>query len=115
MWARVVEIMLGFWLVISPFVFQRATGPVSPFGNDLFCGLAAMIFGLFSFWKRSGWAHFLTLIIALWLIGYGYFAGLPSPPTAQNRIITGLLLAMFAIIPNRAEEIPAGWQAFYDR
>jgi len=109
MWARVVEIMLGFWLMASPFIFRFGGSPA----NDLLCGLLVVIFGFLSYWNRANWTHFLTLLVAAWLIVFGYLAGLPAPPSAQNQIIVGLLLGMFAIIPNKTNEMPEAWRKFY--
>ena len=103
--------MLAFWLMASPFIFKSGSAGLA---NDLFLGLLIAIFCFLSFWNRTGWAHFLTLAAALWLMVFGYAAGHPAPPEAQNRIIVGLLLAMFAIIPNHIDEIPRSWQRFYD-
>jgi hypothetical protein len=103
--------MLGFWLIVSPFVFYRGAALVLSF--ELICGFLVMIFGFLSFWRRTGWTRFLTVLVGLVLIGYGWFSGYPSPPHAQNQIITGILLAMFAIIPNRVNEIPEEWREFY--
>ena len=35
-------------------------------------------------------------------------------PSSQNQIIAGLLLAMFAIIPNKTNEMPEAWRNFYN-
>lgn len=113
MWARVVEIMFGFWLIVSRFVFRHDAAEGSFLTNDLLCGFAVMILGFASFWQKTWWAHFLILLVALWLIIYGYSMGYPSPPTAQNQIVTGLLLAVFAIIPNDIDEVPDAWKKFY--
>ena len=106
--------MLGFWLLASPFVFRFAETDGSSLANDLLCGLVILVFGFLSFWNRTGWAHFLILPVAAWLIIFGYLAGHPAPPSAQNQIIVGLLLAMFAIIPNKTNEMPEAWRKFYD-
>lgn len=113
MWARIVEIMLGFWLMASPFIFQFGETDAKNWANDLSCGLAVIVFGFASYWKPTERAHFLTLAVALWLIVFGYSAGHPAPPPAQNQIICGLLIGMFAIIPNRTNEMPAAWREFY--
>lgn len=103
--------MLGFWLMASPFIFR--VSEITSVANDLLCGLAVTVLGFLSFWSRTSLAHFLTLIVALWLIVFGYIAGHPAPPSAQNQIVVGVLLGMFAIIPNRANEMPAAWKRFY--
>lgn len=113
MWARIVEIGLGFWLMMSPFIFRYAEANRGGLANDLLCGLVVIIFGFASFWNRTHWAHFLLFIVAGWLIISAYMTGHPSPPHLQNRMIVGLLLGMFAIIPNDADKIPGGWKKFY--
>lgn len=114
MWARVVEIMLGLWLMASPFIFHYVEADRSSLANDLLCGSLAMAFGFLSYWNRMGWAHFLILPVAAWLIAFGYLTGNPAPPQAQNQIIAGILLGMFAIIPNRTNELPEAWRKFYN-
>ncbi len=114
MWPRVVEIMLACWLMASPFVFRPAptgTGVAISF----LTGLGVLVLSFLSFWDRTRRAHLLILAIAVWLIVTGYVAGHPAPPSAQNRIVVGLLLAMFAIIPTRVNEIPDAWKKFYRR
>lgn len=113
MWARVVEISLGFWLMMSPFVFRIVATDSAGLINDLLCGLLAITFGFLSFWKGIGWAHFLTLAVSAWLLVSGFWTGHPAPPEVQNRIVVGLLLAMFAIIPNDIDEMPEEWQRLY--
>lgn len=113
MWARVVEIMLGFWLMASPFIFRVSNADIESPVNELLSGLLVVVFGFSSFWDRTHWAHFLILAIAFWLIVSGFLAGHPAPPTSQNEILVGILLGMLAIIPNRANEPPKSWREFY--
>lgn len=105
--------MLGFWLMASPLVFRFAETGGGGLANDLLCGLLVIIFGFLSFWNRTRRARFLIFIVAFWLIISGYLAGHPAPPAAQNQIVVGLLLAMFAVIPNRTNEMPEAWRKFY--
>jgi hypothetical protein len=113
MWSRVIEIMLGFWLLASPFIFGFAEYETKVLASDLLCGLLVIVSGFLSYLNRTKQTHFLTLIIAFGLIIFGYSAGYPAPPPAQNHIIVGLLLAMFAIIPSRTNELPEAWRKFY--
>lgn len=98
--------------MVSPLIFG-STGSRLRMASDPIFGIFIAAFGFLSFWRRTGWAHFLTLAAAVWLILSGYFTGYPAPPAAQNRIITGLILAMFAIVPNYADEMPEDWHHFY--
>jgi hypothetical protein len=114
MWGRVVELMLGLWLVLSPFIFGHDTLHPGLWRNDFACGVAIVLLALLSFWHTLRHVHLLNLLVAAWLIGFGYiYGGYPSPPGAQNNILLGLILLLFAIIPNEANQPPPPWRHYY--
>jgi hypothetical protein len=107
MWARVVEVMLGGWLALSPFIFRHTADQPALWFNDLFCALAVITFALLSFWPPLRQAHLAICGTALWLIGFGFVASPPpAPPALQNHILVGLLLLMFGVVPNEASLPP---------
>ena len=110
MWSRVVEVMLGVWLVISPFVFSHPESIRSWWINDQSTGSLVVLFGLCSYWRPTRFAHTLTIVVACWLIGFAYVHGLGGPAAAsQNHLIIGILLLMFAVIPNHASRPSRSW------
>lgn len=111
MWPRVIELMLGAWLLVSPFVF-RATPALERYTWSMVAaGSVVVIASLLSFWPRAAGARFVTLLASLWLAGHGYFAApRPGPPAAQNEIMLGLLLLVFAILPNETNRPPESWR-----
>jgi hypothetical protein len=110
MWARVIETMLGLWLTVSPFVFRHAAENRALWINDLACGFVLVTLALLSFWHPLRHAHFAIAGVALWLIVLGLLAAYPAPPASQNHILLGLILLMFAIIPNDANLPPSSWR-----
>jgi hypothetical protein len=112
MWARVIEVMLGCWLAVSPFMFRHSPGDRALWFNDLLSALAVIVLGLVSFWPPLRFAHVANLAVALWLIAFGFLAPYPTPSALQNDIVVGLLLLMFAIIPNNANKPPQPWREF---
>jgi hypothetical protein len=114
MWARVVEVMLGCWLAVSPFIFRHAADERWLWANDFASAFAVVTLALLSFWRPLRHAHLAIGAVGLWLMGFGYFAS-PHPlaPALQNDLLVGLLLAMFAIIPNEANRPPQAWREFY--
>ena len=111
MWARVAELMIGVWLILSPFIF-RGTDRVEQFvAFDMGVGFAVVVLSLLSFWHRTEWAHLLTGALALMLGGWAYLAfERPGPPAAQNEIAVAFLLVLLAIIPNDASLPPRPWR-----
>lgn len=114
MWGRVIELMLGLWLVLSPFIFGHYPLHPALWRSDFACGIAIVLLALLSFWHTLRHVHLLNLLVAGWLIGFGYvYGGYPSPPGAQNNILLGLTLLLFAIIPNDANQPPLPWRHYY--
>ena len=111
MWARVVEIMLGCWLLVSPFVFRHQSEDVVAWTIDLAAGFLVILLGLLSYWRPTRWAHLALLPLAAGLIASAYARSGGSPPaSAENHMSIGVLLLMFAIIPNDASQPPYGWR-----
>jgi hypothetical protein len=110
MWARVVEVMLGFWLTASPFIFRYPAEETNFWVNDLSCGFGVIALALLSFTRRFRYGHVAIAAIAIWLLFYGLSAAYPMPPASQNHILLGLLLLMFSIIPNEANLPPESWR-----
>ncbi|MEX0820138.1 MAG: SPW repeat protein [Pirellulaceae bacterium] len=113
MWSRVVEIMLGCWLAVSPFIFGHAADAPMLWWMDWICALAVISFGMLSYWQPLRHIHVATALVALVMIGYGRFAspGDDVTPALQNHILVGLLLLMFAIVPNHASRPPRWWHS----
>ena len=118
MWPRVVEFMLGLWLLISPFIFRHPDEDPMWWINDWICGLVIVILALLSFWQMPFWrpvrhAHYALLLVALWLMGFAFFtASFPAAPALQNNMAIGLLLLMLPLVPNKAELPPTSWRKY---
>ncbi len=113
MWARVVEVMLGCWLAASPFIFRHSAEDRMLWFSDLLSALAVMVLALLSFWRPLRFAHLGIVAVGLWLIAAGFLAPYPTPAAFQNDIVVGLLLLIFAIVPNDANQPPKPWREFY--
>jgi hypothetical protein len=114
MWARTVEVMLGCWLALSPFIFRHPPEFLALWWNDLLCAPLIAALALLSLHRPFRHAHFLLIGISLWLIGFAVFqSGDPAAAAAiQNYILFALVLTLFAILPNEPNRPPAGWWEF---
>jgi len=110
MWARVTEFMLACWLAVSPFIFQHPAERLDLWCTDWAAATLVATFALLSYLRPLGLIHLATAVLAIGLILFGRFS---SPghiePALQNHIIVGLLLLMFAIVPNYATRPPRAW------
>jgi hypothetical protein len=110
MWARVVETMLACWLAISPLIFRGAAATATLWMIDLATAALVALFALASFWPPTRHAHLAIIAVASALITAGMLSSYPPEPTDQNHILVGLLLLLFAIVPNEATHPPKAWQ-----
>ena len=109
MWARVVECMLGCWLAASPYVFRHADNLLLS-AADFIAASSIIALALLSYWPPMRYAHLGIAPIALLMILFGRFAGAEPLPGLENHVVVGLLLLMFAIVPNHASQPPKSWR-----
>lgn len=116
MWPRTVEVMLACWLALSPFIFRYPSDASWLWWHDYIVAGLLALFALASFAQPLRKAHLFELLIAAWLIGYGWFtsAGIHDAPR-QNWMCLGLLILMVAIIPTDCDRPPLTWREWYKR
>lgn len=110
MWGRIVEIMTGVWLLLSPFIFGASDDPAILWGDT---GTAILIWVLAgaSYWPPLKHAHWAILLVAVGLVLVGRFSSeMPASAAQQNHIFVGLFLLLIAIIPNEASQPPSAWR-----
>jgi hypothetical protein len=113
MWPRIAEVLIACWLAAAPFVFGRAGHGVEgavPWLSDVVCAGLIAACALVSLARPRSRLHLAELAVAAWLVAYGFFASATPYPALQNDILVGLVLPMFAIIPNQATLPPAAWR-----
>jgi hypothetical protein len=100
--------------MMSPFIFHRAMDVWQFWANDMAAGFAIVVLALASYWRPLRHAHLVILVVAGWLVGFGrFYASPPLPPPLQNDILVGLVLMLFAIVPNNASQPSKSWQRWY--
>lgn len=111
MWARVVECMIGIWLLMSPFIFRHDPDATAIWINDFATGTIIIVVSLFSFWRPLKLIHWGLLAVGVWLVGFGRLSASPPLPGGyQNDILVGLIIVMMAVIPSEASQPPDTWR-----
>lgn len=116
MWSRSMELALGLWLLISPFIFGHGPDARVLWMNDLAAGTLVVLAALLSWWRPLRRLHLVLVPVGLWLAAFGrWCVGYPVPPAGQNGICVGILLVMLAVVPSMAAAPPAPWRTWYAR
>ena len=97
LWQDWVNLVLGAWLLISPFLGVGATNEAAIW-NAYIAGVLIMVFAWAALARPQRWEEWLNLAVGAWLIvspfvlGYAYLGG-----ATWNHIIVGLLVGADAL------------------
>ena len=97
-WQDVTMMILGFWLVLSPFVLQYAalTGIASL--NSYVFGLAVVGFAALALYRPQTWEEWVNLVLGIWLILAPLVLGFRDETVSTaNHFIVGLLIVIDAM------------------
>jgi hypothetical protein len=119
LWAHFLVVVLGVWLLTSPFQFalfdpaaastvrdvteerglwEPALRNVVTGWNDVVCGLLLMLFGSLALSPRFSWAQWGTTVVGLWLLFAPLFFWTPSAAAYANDTIIGTLAIVFSVL-----------------
>ena len=68
MWARHLELSIGLWLAMSPFVFGHPQEDVLLWINDLTCAAALVVLALVTYWPPLRRAHLAELAVGQMIV-----------------------------------------------
>ena len=107
MWPRICELLLAVWLILSP-AFLDGTSQTTVVARVT--AIVMILASSLAMTDRFRRAYLVTLLLAVLLTGYPFLYPPPATPMLQNFVVTGLVIAMFAVIPSEATRPPRGWR-----
>lgn len=98
-WPSVIVVLLGAWVVASPFIFE-GTSVGTTFSN-LFTGIFLMIYGAYDVYQKQIWGQRLArywamATLALWTIGSPFLLLSASQIKSGNIVVGAAVLVMAA-------------------
>ncbi len=113
MWPRAVEIVIGLWVLMSPWLLASNSSASTWHLNELICGLAIVLLSASSYLPGFSKAHLAEIPIGLWILISSYFGFAPIDTVqAQSNLLAALFLLNFAIIPSPANLPPYSWRSW---
>ena len=115
MWPRFIEVAIGFWVAVSPWLLSDLRPITAWHMNELIGGISIVAFSGLSFWASLRRAHLAQIPIAIWILGSNYLGSShPASPLIQSDILAALFLLNFAIIPSQANLPPYSLRSVSD-
>lgn len=87
----IANLVLGLWLIISPFLFGYESGAIA---NSVILGVIVAILAVIHLTApNQSWTSWLNGVAGLWLIVAPFMLGFTSAAVLWNQIIVGVLVA----------------------
>lgn len=97
-WVDWVNILLGLWLIATPWVLSSVAGDSPAARNAWSVGVAMVMLTTFAMYKPSVLGDSLALIVGIWLIASPWLLGFAESSAAlANGVIVGLLVIGYAL------------------
>ncbi len=102
-WQDIVMLVLGAWLIVSPFVLQYPDYTGYAAMNSYILGAGVIVFAAIALYMPQMWEEWVNLVLGAWLIISPLVLGFRDDTVATvNHFIVGLLVAadaLFAMYP----------------
>jgi hypothetical protein len=104
-WASGLNVLVGLWLLISPFVLGFSAPTNVPFRpsamwNDIILGIVIAIIAAIRFFGayQATWLSWLNVILGIWVIVSPWVLGFSSTPTPMwDNVIVGIVVVILGI------------------
>ena len=107
-WQDLAELVLGSWLIISPFFLPRILGDDVLMNNSLVVGLLIQVAAVAAIMRPNAWKEWFFVILGAWLISSSYFLnneqffpglfGSSAFGLAESGLIVGVLVMIGAAV-----------------
>lgn len=95
-WQDWLNLIIGIWLFISPWVVGFAGSQVSASWNAWIFGVAIVVFSGIAVSMPQAWEEVINILIGIWMVISSWVLGVTSRPAETNAVIVGLLVILFA-------------------
>jgi SPW repeat-containing protein len=92
----VLNLILGAFLVVSPWMFSFAAG--TPSQNAIITGFVIVVLSIAALSAFAQWEEWLNLLAGLWAIVSPWVLGFATGTAMQVHVIVGLIVAVIAAI-----------------
>jgi len=111
MWARIISVVLGIWLMAAPAVLDFP-GPARI--NDRIVGPLVVSFAIIAYWEVTRSLRWVQLVLGFWLLVAPWVLGYELVATL-NSMIVGLLLMALAAVPGTVKQrYGGGWSSLWE-
>lgn len=111
MWAIIINILVGLWVMASPAVLGL-TGSAAD--NNYIAGPLIVTFSVIALWDINRSVRYCNVLIGLWLAVSAFILPLGAA-TLWNNIIAGILVGALSFVPAASKKrFGGGWKSLLE-
>ena len=95
-WQDWLNLLIGIWLFISPWVIGFANASQSASWNAWILGVAIVVFSAIAVSLPQAWEEVINILLGIWMVISSWVIGVASRAVETNAVIVGLLVILFA-------------------
>ncbi len=108
-WQDPVNLVLGLWMLASPWVLAYQTEPAAAW-NAVIVGALIGVLALFELFQVKAWEEWASVALGLWLVISPWVLGFSGMATAMwNAMIVGFVVALLALWALGTDRDIGGW------
>lgn len=111
MWARLLNALLGIWLMAAPAVLNYGEPALT---NDRIFGPIAASLATVAIWQATRPLRWLNLLVGIWLLLAPWVLSYAEAVAMINSSIVGILMVALALVKGKTDqEFGGGWSALW--
>ena len=95
-WQDWLNLLIGIWLFISPWVIGFAGGDSAASWNAWILGVAIVVFSAIAVSMPQAWEEVINILLGIWMVISSWVIGVTTRAAETNAVIVGLLVILFA-------------------
>ena len=95
-WQDTVNLLIGVWLFISPWVAGFAPSDAAAAWNAWILGVAILVFSAIAVSMPQAWEEVINILLGIWMVISSWVIGVANRAAETNAVIVGLLVILFA-------------------
>jgi len=95
-WQDWLNLLLGIWLFISPWVLGFAGSEMSASWNAWILSVAIVVFSAIAVSIPQAWEEVINILLGIWMVISSWVIGVTNRTVETNAVIVGLLVILFA-------------------
>lgn len=110
MWARIINMLLGLWLMAAPDIlgYDRPAAD-----NDRIVGPILATFACVAIWEITRSLRWVNLLLGLWLILAPWVLGFPTDATINSTAVGAVVTALPFVRGRMTHRFGGGWTSLW--